>query len=449
MIGYNPFDEKITRLRKIHLDRLVENEVAEGWYIEYKQDFPSAKKVGHSVAAFANSDGGWFIVGVKANRQNVADSVPGFKVAAVRNPKDRLRDIVRNHINPVPFFESTIIEVSTGKVVLVAYIEKGDETPYVTSDGRIYRRVGEGSDPVPETDRYSIQKLFEQSQEPIQRIEAFCQNPFSISQLQAEEHQCWLEAYFYTLPFDRFRFNDFHTKGFFHKLQEIFSTPVPLIALPYQGHILFSNCYTSDRSYILRELPKPTDCIRLGLTVELFENGNVKMLIPVPSLPSTQIGVFTPLYAESVHYKAFLNMILQHGPQLRVIDGYRLFTIFAVLFGQYCDLLKNQHCGYALKARLKFSECWRTLLYLDDGQYLEFLKEHGLAICPKSHIEIPEFRAGNGIPATLEQSSGTYLICRMYEALGLPLAFVSESMYGLGNYIQGLSKPTTGQCSQH
>ena len=47
--------------------------------------------------------------------------------------------------------------------MILVYIDKGYKTPYLTNDGRIYRRVGEGSDPVPETDRYTMQKLFERS----------------------------------------------------------------------------------------------------------------------------------------------------------------------------------------------------------------------------------------------------------------------------------------------
>jgi hypothetical protein len=447
MAEYNPFDKEISRLRRSDLDKLISKEIAEGWYVEYKEDFTSSRKTGHSIAAFANSEGGWYIVGVKANQDNVAESIIGFDLATNRGPKEKVRDIIKTHVSPVPFFQSKLLKLPNNKAVLIVYIEKGYETPYVTRDGRIYRRVGEGSDPVPETDRYAMQKLFERSHELKQRIEAFSQNPFSMSNLQAEQRQCFLEAYFYISPFETFRFRDFYRKQFIDELREVFSTPVSFIAAPMTACLSFDNLHTSSRSYVLRHLPQRRTSIDLGLTIELFESGNMKMLIPMPQLPTAfPLDSLPEIYQDSVHYETFLDMLTEDESKfVKVIDGYTFFVSFIILFNQYCRLLKGHKVRKGLKARFRFSESWRTLLYFDDEQYLDFLKEYGLPICLKSEIEILEFNDGRGIPIELEQSSALFSISIMYQALGFPLAFVPESMYGLGKYVVGLSKTAVQQ----
>ena len=64
---YNPFDKAIRDLTAGDLDRLIDNEVTEGYGIEYKGDFPENKKVGRSIASLANAYGGWYFIGVAAD----------------------------------------------------------------------------------------------------------------------------------------------------------------------------------------------------------------------------------------------------------------------------------------------------------------------------------------------------------------------------------------------
>lgn len=447
IIDYNPFNKEISCLRKSDLNKLIVEEVAEGWYVEYKEEFPASKKIGHSIASFSNSEGGWYVVGVKANQDNVAESIIGFDITNIRSPKDKIRDIIKNHISPIPFFESKLIKLTENRAVLIVYIEKGYETPYVTRDGKIYRRVGEGSDPIPETDRYSVQKLFERSNELKERVEAFSQNPFFVSELQTEQNQCFLEAYFYTLPFNKFRFRDFYTKQFFNELCTDFSAPVTFLSDSIKANIPFDKFYSSSYSYILRHVTPGNDIVDIvnTITIELFRDGNIKVFIPIQRLPTKFLPDSLPeIYRDSVHFKTFLDMISgDEFKALNVIDGYNLFTCFAIIFNKYCKLLKKNNFQKGLTARLRFSNSWKRLLYFDDEQYLIFLKEYGFPICLKSKIEIPEFYVGRGIPISLNKRSMFGLILLIFEALGLPRAFVLEFMYGMGGYISDLAKNST------
>lgn len=167
----NFFNKPVELLERSDLDILSRNEIAEGLYMEYKEDFPH--NLAKIVASFANTFGGWILIGVDArNPQNMPLAFPGIEL--VGGPKERLRHICRDGINPVPLFTSKIVELpeSPGRGVLVARIEESSYPPHITRDGRIYRRNSEGSDPVPENDRYILDRLFEKSRQNKGQVKA-------------------------------------------------------------------------------------------------------------------------------------------------------------------------------------------------------------------------------------------------------------------------------------
>ncbi|HBV98163.1 MAG: hypothetical protein JL50_00355 [Peptococcaceae bacterium BICA1-7] len=167
----NFFNKPVEQLERGDLDLLARNEIAEGLYMEYKEDFPH--NLAKIVASFANTFGGWILIGVDArNPQNMPLAFPGIELTG--GPKDRLRHICRDGINPVPLFTSKIVDLpeSPGRGVLVARIEESSYPPHITRDGRIYRRNGEGSDPAPETDRYILDRLFEKSRQNKGQVKA-------------------------------------------------------------------------------------------------------------------------------------------------------------------------------------------------------------------------------------------------------------------------------------
>lgn len=54
---YNPFNKTISEIEYDDLEKLIENNISEGWSIEYKGSFPKNKKIADSIASFANSEG--------------------------------------------------------------------------------------------------------------------------------------------------------------------------------------------------------------------------------------------------------------------------------------------------------------------------------------------------------------------------------------------------------
>src|SRR5687767_4851859 len=82
------------------LQTLISARVTEGYYVEFKRQLPAAAKIAKSIASFANTFGGWFVVGVTTSTHNVADAAPGFDAAATPDPTSVIRDAIRGGIEP-------------------------------------------------------------------------------------------------------------------------------------------------------------------------------------------------------------------------------------------------------------------------------------------------------------------------------------------------------------
>ena len=131
-MSYNPFNKTIGDLALDDINTLIINEVAEGYFIGYKKDFPENNNIGQSIASFANTYGGWYFVGIETNEHNIAKNVCGFDLEKISKPVDKIREIIKTHIDPVPAFFTQIIFVDETKAVLIVYIPGEQETPFVS-----------------------------------------------------------------------------------------------------------------------------------------------------------------------------------------------------------------------------------------------------------------------------------------------------------------------------
>jgi len=196
---YTPFEKSLEELTASDLESLIKNEITEGYWIEYKSEFQPSKKIAKSIASFANTYGGWYFIGVEADKtKNVATKICGFNLAEIPNPIDKFRESIKANIDPVPIFHSMLIEIGSGKCVLVAQIPDNQETPFITKEGRIYRRVSDSSDPVSEDNRYAIDRLVDNGKELEKRFGEFCTDEREFC--EAEENQSWVNIFLSPYP---------------------------------------------------------------------------------------------------------------------------------------------------------------------------------------------------------------------------------------------------------
>jgi hypothetical protein len=91
-----------------------------------------------------------------------------------------------------------LIELGNGRAVLTVYIPDNQETPFISRDGRIYRREGDSSSPVHETNRYAVVHLVEKGRDIARQFERFCRDERTFC--QAEEGQGWVSIFVSPYP---------------------------------------------------------------------------------------------------------------------------------------------------------------------------------------------------------------------------------------------------------
>ena len=389
----------------------MQGHIAEGLYVEYKSAFPLAVKVAHSVASFANTHGGWYIVGIKTDENNEPQSIEGFDLALNPNPKEWLRDVIKSNVDPVPHVESKLVRLSTGKVVLVAYVPESLETPHITRDGRIYRRNAEGSDPVPEINRYVVDQLYERGKRFKEYLRRFCRSEFAYS--KAQEKQGWFLAYIIPYPLGSFEAPDF-TKQKLDELRKHFAGTSTFFGILSMG-IPFQIMQNSLDSVTLRQT-KREQLAYLTLTVRIFRNGAAKFLVPLqyvdPLAPRSE-------YASSAAFQELVSHLSRSETQLfRIIDGYGLFTAFMVLTAKHIEFLRKSDWAESnLLVAYELQETWRHIMFFDSEEFTEQLQTHGVPVCHESR---------GRIPATLEKDPMMITLDERMESLAGDFRLVSD-----------------------
>ena len=140
---------------------LTTNEVAEGFFVDYKEAFP--EKLYKYVASFANSHGGYVFIGIKEHSQKkIADAFDGVLLDS--DLSERARNIIHAHISPFPPVEITTIPLLSGterRGIVVIKVPESPVAPHVCSDGVVYVRNGDSSEPA--KDRFTLDRLYEKS----------------------------------------------------------------------------------------------------------------------------------------------------------------------------------------------------------------------------------------------------------------------------------------------
>lgn len=111
------------------LDRMLE--LHESLFVEHKSDIgvESAYGLVRSVAAFANTVGGWVLIGVRDGKP-IGGAGTWESGGGPPTLVDAVRDRLRGEIDPLPAFEAKVLEHPDGRVGVVRVYESTD-TPHV------------------------------------------------------------------------------------------------------------------------------------------------------------------------------------------------------------------------------------------------------------------------------------------------------------------------------
>jgi len=428
---YNPFNKPIHELTAADLDKLITDEVAEGYWIEYKSEFQSSKKIARSIASLANTYGGWYFIGVEADKtKNAATRACGFNSSDVSDPIAKIRDSIKSNIDPVPVFYTRLITLSGDLAVAVVFVPDNQETPFITKDGRIYRRVSDSSDPVHEDNRYAIDRLVDNGREIAKRFEEFCKDDRTFS--QSEEGQGWVNVFLFPHPLGAVqRFDMLSTEGIEELIQ--LSQNSIKIFLDRSSEVGYGNLPLNSGqlgfgSVKLRQI----ESSKVGfnsLTVELFADGRAKFFIPLQYLPDLHQMPIENLRSPKV--RQVLDNLRQSDKKfdtlvLRYFDIQHTIASVMNLLNFYQEFYSKEAGLTSLRVAITMNDVWRSVPFCDIDQWGTHVEKLGLPVLNSSAISIPS-HASRKLVLNLDEDSPLWVTICPLIAMGFGLP---HSMYG-------------------
>lgn len=156
MININ--NKRWDKLRFSDIQKILSGTDDESFFFEFKADDVTPKKLIKEISAFANTYGGYIILGIKDDK-----SIGGCK----QWTEQRIHTTIHDSITPTPIFDVKRFRPN-GENVFVIRIEEGNMPPYVTGDGHIYERVSSGSFPI--KDSAKLSQLYYKREDQLRRI---------------------------------------------------------------------------------------------------------------------------------------------------------------------------------------------------------------------------------------------------------------------------------------
>jgi hypothetical protein len=325
MQSYSPFSKQIDNLAAEDLPVL--RNVAEGWYVEYKQEVPNASSIAKSIAALANTYGGWLFYGIaeKSKDEPTAGSFPGIDATKVDAVLQQIRNAVAMLLSPVAHFEVKPvfgpyepIGLPQGRAIVCIQVPWSPIAPHIHHKGLIYRRVADSSDPRPENDRFVVDQMLERSKLIVTRYAEWHDDDPFIS--GGEENKPYIRVMITpSLVHERHPRANLGLKTVRHILGQ---QKGEFSAVPF-GHV-----YTTSAGYVGRQSEKsPED---LGLMWHLQHNLRSDVLIPMDYVETVDFETLELLMHGYDHSSRFVSMLRRQGfRRARVLDLNKLFTILA------------------------------------------------------------------------------------------------------------------------
>lgn len=145
-------------------------ELDEGFVLEFKRAYtPSVqKKIPKIIASFANSRGGWLVVGIADDDKSIC---PIERPAA--DFSQIIGELCRRHISPTPVFDLRFLTNPDDQTrgVLVLQVEEGNFPPYI-ADGVVEVREGSTSGPAAGN---ALVELYDKATQRRAELADFCQ----------------------------------------------------------------------------------------------------------------------------------------------------------------------------------------------------------------------------------------------------------------------------------
>lgn len=139
---------------------LIEIDNEETFFVEYKEEQIRKEQIAKSISSFANTYGGYFILGVDNDKKIIGCD---------KWSELQITNIIHGQISPIPQFDIKTFKLKNRKKIFVVKVEEGTEPPYIISTGKIFQRVSSSSQPI--NDAFSINRLYEKKANSLKNVE--------------------------------------------------------------------------------------------------------------------------------------------------------------------------------------------------------------------------------------------------------------------------------------
>ena len=425
---YRPFADHLDEVAPEDLARLTD--VHEGWYVEYKREMIGSRELAKSLSSFANQYGGWLFFGVEQDSvNNVAAGFKGIPDTELQGALDSIRNAAKDLLNPAVFYNVrpfpgpiASIGLEEGHSIIVVQVPEGPNSPYIHNDGRIYRRVGDSSQPVPVADRSTFDLLAQRGEETRKRLaERVLWSPVTS---KGEENQAYIHLSILSDPYEVM--GHWYGEGF-----DDFAETMKGFTLP------FDNVFSMSGGFIARQVGR-NDPYKRVLTWHFSRNCHSFVTIPIPTL---QADVTQPVWAEYSTGSRFVSMLANTElAHCRVLDLNVVLDLLGGIMRRHCILSSKAKVNgpFYLKAHLE--EVWRTIPFVDHSAYLEHIGQFGYPLVQETEITVPDGTTLDTFivapelalpPQEGDLMSGEGFVAlsmRIFDALGIPMVVLARSI---------------------
>ena len=383
---YSPFDKVHKDLQPS--DLLILKTVPEGWYIEYKSEVPNPRAIAKALCAFANTYGGWLFLGVeeRSKEDPVAGSFPGLPDEDIDGILQRIRNASFEHINPPPHFVTKLLRGPCTEIgllqtrsILAVEIPQSHTTPHVHKDGRIYRRVADGSAPKPETDRFLLDQLWRRGDSIRKLTRKWVERDPEFSKAEAEVPFLRL-----LLCVDPWCQRDPWLNATLSEIKSIFTTME--YGIP---SITFDAVYTMT-DYIVARHVQENDFHNYVLTWRIRRDLSCDVVLPLPLVvPSSPDELFNEWNGYE-HVAEFVDILRsRHYESPKIVDLNYVTNVITDIVWKYRRLLNlaDADTNFFFKARIL--NAWRVVPFIDIEEVLVDFRQGGLPMVIDETVSVP------------------------------------------------------------
>lgn len=338
----------------------------EGYQLEFKSDYNEnvKKKLPSIIASFANSSGGWIIIGVEDKNKEI------IPIKRERNDFGQLiSQLIKGHVTPIPQYDVRFLTSpdDSNSGVLIICVYEGNFAPYI-SNGTIFIRNGSSKEPIQRADRATIELLFGKGDKYKSKIDAFCRReiffPYNNILHKTRDYSI-CNVYIKSLA----SINKIRTYQEKENIKNLVIT---------EKESIFHAAQFDLHSILFRHKPTTPFGNEITVLYELYDDFSAKIHVPLANCDD-----YEKEYATQKINAQFCRHI-EEKARYKILDGVVAIDSIWASIKKHIDILKNNNISISdLVIQMECEDIENTVLFFDCPLYYEYIKKNGLCYSQK------------------------------------------------------------------